>query len=168
MNQTLLQAVQRYIEATYISEPPLFHAFPNAICAAKSCDAIPAPAIPRHLEHLMDELDETFSESLLRLIDQKGLKDPEVYKKANIDRKLFSKIRNNRNYQPSKATCVAFALALELNLDETRDLLAKAGYALSHSSKSDVIIEYFICEGIYDLFELNEVLFAFDQPTLGA
>lgn len=126
-----------------------------------------APSAPRKLEDLMKEIDESFSEGLIRLIDQKGLKDPDVYKKANIDRKFFSKIKNNKDYKPSKATCVAFAIALELNLDETRDLIGKAGYALTHSSKFDIIIEYFILEGNYNTFEINEVLFAFDQPLIG-
>ena len=120
----------------------------------------------RKLEDLMKELEESFSEYLLNLIDRKGLKDPEVYKKANIDRKLFSKIRNNTNYQPKKSTAIALAIALELNLDETSDLLGKAGYVLSHSSKSDVIVEYFIEHRNYDIFELNEVLFAFGLPVL--
>jgi len=127
-----------------------------------------APTVaPRKLEDLMKEIDETFSEALIRLIDQKGLKDPEVYKKANIDRKFFNKIKNNKNYKPSKSTCVAFAIALELNLDETRDLIGKAGYALTHSSKFDIIIEYFILEGNYNTFEINEVLFTFEQPLIG-
>lgn len=127
-----------------------------------------APTVaPRRLEDLMKEIDETFSEALIRLIDQKGLKDPDVYKKANIDRKFFNKIKNNKNYKPSKSTCVAFAIALELNLDETRDLIGKAGYALTHSSKFDIIIEYFILEGNYNTFEINEVLFTFEQPLIG-
>ena len=125
-------------------------------------------AAARSLDELMDELEESFSENLLRLIDQKGLKDPDVYKKANVDRKLFNKIKNNRDYKPSKSTCLAFALALELNLDETRDFIGRAGYALSHSSKFDIIIEYFIREQNYDIFELNQVLFRFGQPVLCA
>ena len=130
-------------------------------------EALAPTAAPRNLEDLMKEIDETFSEALIRLIDQKGLKDPEVYKKANIDRKFFNKIKNNKNYKPSKSTCVAFAIALELNLDETRDLIGKAGYALTHSSKFDIIIEYFILEENYNTFEINEVLFTFEQPLIG-
>lgn len=117
-------------------------------------------------DKLLADLDAGFSETLLLLIDRTGKKDSEIYKRANVDRKLFSKIRKNRNYQPSKATALAFAFALELNLNETRDLLARAGYALSHSSKFDIIIEYFIANGLYDIFELNQVLYAFDQPLL--
>lgn len=117
---------------------------------------------------LLDELDAGFSETLLQLIDCTGKKDSEIYKKANVDRKLFSKIRNNMDYKPSKTTALAFAFALELDIEETKDFIGRAGFALSHSSKFDVIVEYFLVNRNYNLFELNEVLFAFDQPLLGA
>ena len=119
------------------------------------------------LGELLKNLDAGFSETLLRIIDRTGKKDSEIYKKANVSRKLFSKIRNNLEYRPSKTTALAFAFALELDLEETKDFISRAGFALSHSSKFDVIIEYFLTTGNYNVFELNEVLFAYDQPLIG-
>jgi len=117
---------------------------------------------------LLDEADAGFSETLLKLIDKTGKKDSEIYKKANVDRKLFSKIRNNPMYKPSKVTAVAFALALELNLEETQNFIGRAGYTLSHSSKFDIIVEYFILNQNYNVFEIDAVLFHYDQPLIGA
>lgn len=119
------------------------------------------------IDDLIGELDEPFAKMLLRLIDSKGKTDVEVYKRANLSRKLFSKIRSVKGYMPSKRTALALSVALELSLDETDDLLRRAGYALSRSQMSDVIIEYFIINGRYDIFEINEVLFKYDQPLLG-
>ena len=145
------------------------------VCEDSAPDFMAAPCAPMamnvvggSLDDMLDELDAGFSETLLKLIDRTGKKDAEIYKKANVDRKLFSKIRNNPDYKPSKATAIAFAIALELDLEETKDFIARAGFALSRSSKFDVIIEYFIKQKIYDVFAINEALFAFDQSLLGA
>ena len=123
-----------------------------------------SPSLPDRMAHLGD----TFQERLLHLIDEQDLTDPEVYKKANLDRKLFSKIRSNAEYRPKKTTVLALAIALELDLAQTKDLLARAGFAFSPSSKFDLIVQYCFEKRIYDIFEVNALLFQYDQPLLGA
>ncbi len=121
----------------------------------------------RRLEDLLKNKEETFSEMVLRLIDEKGYTDVEVYRRALLDRRVFSRVRRP-DYVPSRGTAIALAIALRLNLDETRDLLAKAGFALSHSSRSDIIIEYFIAAQDYNIDRINEALDAFEETPLGA
>ncbi len=152
------------------SAAPAAAAMRKAAPAVLGCAPLPGAedAAGPDWEALLQKVDADFSQTLLRMIDASGKTDPEVYKKANVDRKLFSKIRNNPEYRPSKPTALAFAMALELDLEATRELIGRAGYALTHSSRFDIIVEYFILHGDYDVFRLNEVLFAFDQPLLGA
>ncbi|MDR0848672.1 MAG: macro domain-containing protein [Propionibacteriaceae bacterium] len=140
-----------------------FSGAPQATAALGQAST-PAPSV--RLEDIVGNLDESFASTLLRLIDASGKTDPEIYNRANIDRRLFSKIRSNPRYTPSKPTVIAFAIALELTLGQTEDLLERAGFALSHARLFDVIVEYFIASGKCDVYEINEVLFAYDQPLL--
>ena len=131
------------------------------------CAAAPK-AMGATLPDWLKQADAGFSETLLKLIDQSGHKDSTIYKKAHISKQLFSKIRNNPHYQPTKPTAIALALALELDLEQTRDLIGRAGYALTNSSKFDLIIRYFIEQRNYNVMEINLALYEFDQSLLGA
>lgn len=173
ISEQLLGGVESYIDEHYVNKHidrrrgiSLLDVERSAIFAEEAM-SMPIAAAAKGLDELIENLDEPFSQTLLRLIDAKGKTDVEVYKRANIDRRLFSKIRSGKAYMPSKRTAIALAIALELTLRETEDFLNRAGYALSHSQKFDVIVEYFIVDGRYDIFEINEVLFHYDQPVLG-
>jgi hypothetical protein len=186
VSEELLGEVKSYIDEHYVEERhmkrrellevesmAMFEAdisrlnTPLPIMTEKAMEVSDTTRASAKLEDIIGKLDEPFSATLIRLIDEKGEKDSDVYRRANIDRRLFSKIRANKHYTPSKPTVLAFAVALKLTLDQTNDLLERAGFALSHSRRFDVIVEYFIKSRKYDIFQINEVLFSYDQPLLG-
>lgn len=183
--EQLIQAVTTYIDEHY-EEPLIEDVFEEKHCCSTlmstSCPepqkeeirysktlSIPPASFtkPTDLETFLKQKDDTFAVTLVDLIERSGKKNSEIYKKANVDKKLFSKIINNVKYHPSKQTAIAFAIALELDLEATQDLIGRAGYTLTHSSRFDLIIEYFIRKKNYNIFEINEVLFEFDEVLLG-
>ena len=175
LSRKLFKQVETYIEE---------HLAAETCSLERSFDGVPMPSRQRRnmapscapfrvqenvdWDSVLREKDAGFSETLLSLIEKSGKKNSQVYKKANLDKKLFSKIINNVNYHPSKQTALALAISLELSLPEALDLIGRAGFTLSHSSKFDIILEYFLVNRSYDIFEINEVLFRFDQPLLGS
>ena len=162
MDKKLLAKIEQYLQDNYIDPSTVFFQM-SARCEDEEAKYSDSPASHPsdgyyHLELNLPPLEDTFASQLLKLIHAKGKTEAEVYKKACIDRRLFSKIRTNRNYTPSKATILALIIALELKEEEARDLLERAGYVLSRSQKSDVIIHFFIQNRIYDFFIINETL----------
>ena len=178
VSEKLFHAVEQYIDDIYAGER--FEAprgkrrqVDREEAAAGSFADMPclAPSGPTMdmytLAEMLDQVDESFGKTVLRKIDEKGMTDVECYKRANIDRRLFNKIKNEPNYRPGKQTALAIAIALRLTLSETKELLMKAGFALSHSNKADIVVEYCIKSGLYDIFQINELLFRFDLSPLG-
>ena len=187
LSEKLFQSVASYIDEHYVEDCAIaaygvtsenrrirrrrdFDAEERMVLA-ECAPCYPMPAAPskaRSLEDMLKQADAGFTETLLKLIDDSGKKDSEVYKKALLSKQHFSKIRNNPDYRPTKPTAIALALALELNLDQTRDLIGRAGYALTNSSKFDLIIQYHIENKKYNVVEINTVLYEFDQSLLGS
>ncbi|MDO5414876.1 MAG: macro domain-containing protein [Bacillota bacterium] len=183
VSKALFANIEEYIDEHYVDEAKLLDSYRRrmqeeelncfekgayapaaSIGAAYQSDTAPSDG---DLDDWLDAIDESFSEMVLRKIEEKGMTNAECYKKANIDKKHFSKIKSNTNYKPKKNNALALAIALELSLDETKELLMKAGLALSHSNRFDIIVEYFIVHKQYDIYEINEALFNYDQPLLG-
>ena len=159
VNRDKIEKLRQYIEKTKAEEM----CFAAEVPKRKELSASKRAS----LEERLKNKDESFSEMLLRLIDERGMKDSDCYNKANVSRKVFSKIRCDRNYHPKKETALDFALALELDIEGTQQLLRTAGYSLSHSNIADIIVEYHILNGIFKVSDINEMLYEYDQKLLG-
>lgn len=186
LSEKLFQSVSSYIDENYVdaNQRAAYSTVAEKnrkirrrdmdICESRSVLKEMCPSAPMaapqmaSLKALLRQADAGFTETLLKRIDKTGKKDSEIYKKANLSKQHFSKIRNNPDYRPTKATALALAIALELNLAETKDLIGRAGYTLSNSSKFDLIIRYYIEQGNYNIVEINMALYEFDQALLGA
>ena len=168
MSRKIFASVEQYIDDHYVDKND--ESYPDhAIFAFHVNELLQPPYVEEKAENIdkiVEEDRKGFTQTLFEMLDTRGLKDSEVYNKANIDRRLFSKIRNDKNYTPSKKTVLALAIALELSLEETKDLLMKAGYALSNCNKRDLVIEYFIKNRNYDIYEINYMLEQYGLPIL--
>ncbi len=161
MNIKELKAhIQKYLDENLAAEQPYYDLPIEPTIFYQT--ALPLEA------DLICDMEPTFSQTLFKMIKEKGISETECYKNANLDRRLFSKIRSNDDYQPRKNTVFALCIGLKLNLEETEELLDKAGYSISHSIKFDTIMEYLIKQKVYDIMTVNEVLDSFDCPVLGA
>ena len=174
IEENLIEEILEVEECSYcIGDEAFFERKEAVFCKKPSEEILPAtdycsaPSLAPSLVDMLEQLDDSFTVTLLKLIDAKGMTEVECYKKANVSKQTWYKIMNEENYKPSKNTVLSFAIALELSLEETDHLLATVGFTLSNSSKFDVIIEYFLINQVYDIFTINEVLFQFDQPCLG-
>lgn len=174
LSEQLFDRVASYIDGNYAAAqyrrremPPMRQATEMVREECTAYRSMPAPKA-MSLEEILQQEDMGFTEALLRRIDASGKKDSVIYKRANLSKQHFSKIRNNPHYKPTKATAIALAIALELDLADTRDLIGRAGFALTNSSKFDLIIRYFIQQRNYNIIEINMALYEFDQPLLGA
>lgn len=163
LSKNLSDSIESYMDKNYVDEQ--IHAFPTFFKRASRVEECYLEELT--LEDMMEDMEDTFSESLMNYIIKKDLNEVHVYKKANMDRRLFSKIRSNKDYKPSKINAIALALALELDLEETKAFISKAGYSLTHTSKFDIIVEFFILNKNYNVFQINEALFKYNQPTIG-
>ena len=183
LSEKLFRSVASYIDDNFVQEverteyAPAYRRSRRDECMGETallrneapcCPTAAAPKPALSLDEMLRKTDAGFSETLLKLIDQTGKKDSEIYTRANVSRQHFSKIRNNPQYKPTKSTAIAFAIALELDMEQTKDLIGRAGFTLTRSSKFDVIIMYFISQRNYNLFDINAALFEFDQSLLGA
>lgn len=166
MEQVMLEQIDAYIKENYWDWKELCRGAKFSYSIEKQPESW-SQKLRKKLDSLLGNMEDTFAQRLWKLIDARGMSDVEVYKKANLDRRLFSKIRNEKSYKPGKGTAIALGIALELNKDEFEDLLKRAGFALSSGNKEDVIVKYFIEHKIYNVSVINEALVHYGFPILG-
>lgn len=164
LTNELRKAIDEYIKLNYEPQEQIGAAYYFEDSLLKDIDD--KEFLPLSLKKLMEEIGQSFHEMLFKKIDESGMSDVDIYKKANIDRRLFSKIRSNPAYHPRKQTVLALAIALELNIDDATAFLASAEYAFSPGNKGDLIVKYFIEQGVYDITTINFALYEYNQNLL--